>query len=197
MLTAGTSPSFSPDGTSLAVGGPQTSLNRYELDIINLEGGGRHSIATDAAPHPHPSWSPDGTQIAFVSFTREQMDFPSIKRVRTDGSGENGVRAFGEDPTWSPTGNWIAYTDNGDRSLPTSVHVVRPSGSGDRTIAKLSGRDAAAATWTPKAGRLVFTTFPAGHEGTDNQYGGVLWTVEANGHAAQPLPPCRHKTDRR
>ena len=33
-------------------------------------------------------------------------------------------------------------------------------------------------------------------EGTDNQYGGVLWTVKANGHGAHPLPPCRHKTDR-
>ena len=59
FLTNGTTPSFSPDGTRLAVGGAHTAFNRYELDLVNLEGNGRqagfvlglaaHGLLTDAA----------------------------------------------------------------------------------------------------------------------------------------------------
>jgi hypothetical protein len=191
FLTNGTTPSFSPDGTRLAVGGAQTAFNRYELDLVNLDGTGRHPVASDAAPFPHPSWSPDGKQIAFVGFTREQMDFPSIRRVGSDGSGETGVRTFGAGPRWSPDGKWISYTENGDRSLPTAIHVVRPDGSADRRVARLNGLDAFAATWSPNGQRLVFNALAAGTE-SSAQFGGAFWTVEATGRGMHPLAPgCR------
>jgi Tol biopolymer transport system component len=197
FLTNGTTPSFSPDGTRLAVGGAQTAFNRYELDLVNLDGNGRHAVASDAAPFPHPSWSPDGKQIAFVSFTREQMDFSSIRRVGSDGNGETGVRIFGADPRWSPDGKWISYTANGDRSLPTEVHVVRPDGGADRRISRLKGLDAFAATWSPNGQRLVFNAQAAGTE-SSSQLGGAFWTVEATGRGMHPLGPgCRFGTGER
>jgi Tol biopolymer transport system component len=194
FLTNGTTPSFSPDGTRLAVGGAQTAFNRYELDVVNLDGNGRHAVASDAVPLPHPSWSPDGKQIAFVGFTREQMDFPSIMRVGSDGSGETGVRIFGADPRWSPDGKWISYTANSDRSLPTEVHAARPDGSADRRLARLNGLDAFAATWSPNGQRLVFNALAAGTE-SSAQLGGAFWTVEASGRGMHPLAPgCRFGT---
>src|SRR5215213_4878527 len=87
FVAVGTSPSFSPDGGLLAIGGPQTSFNRYELDVIALDGTGRRAVAVDAAAFPHPSWSPDGQSIAFVGLTRLQLDFPAVKRVGADGTG--------------------------------------------------------------------------------------------------------------
>jgi TolB protein len=191
FVAVGTDPSFSPDGSMLAIGGPQTSFNRYELDVIALDGTGRRAVAFDAAPFPHPSWSPDGTAIAFVSFTRVQLDFPSIKRVGADGTGEAGVRVYGSDPSWSPDGRWIAYTDDGDRSLPTEVHAVRPDGSGDRLVVRVGRSDAFSPAWSATSTSLLFVTAPAGGPRT----GGSLWTATSGGLGAHPLAPsCRFGT---
>jgi hypothetical protein len=196
FVANGMSPSFSPDGKQLAIGGPETSLFRNELDLINLDGSGRHAIAVDASRGPHPSWSPDGRSIAFVTFTRYQMDFPAISRVDSDGGRETRLVAFGDTPSWSPDGNWIAYNENADRSMPTELHVIRPDGSDDRAVASIAGLDTLSPAWSPVSGNLVFSTYPAGLEGaTPDTFGGDLWTATATGRAVHPLAPdCRFGT---
>jgi dipeptidyl aminopeptidase/acylaminoacyl peptidase len=188
LVTGGTTPSFSPDGAHLAIGGAQTMPNGYEVDVVDADGRGRRVLARDAAPYPHPSWSPDGSQIAFVGFTREQMDFTSIERVEADGIGETGIRTFGDDPTWSPDGQRIAYTSNGNRSLPTELHRVRPDGSDDHLLARLSSVGATSGAWTG-TGAVIFMTLPSDEAGTTSAADGALWQVEAGGRALHPLAP--------
>jgi len=186
FVAHGTTPSFSPDGRQLAIGGPQTTPYRHELDVVDLDGSNRHAVARDGASYPHPSWSPDGKQIAFVGFTRTQMDFTGIRRVNGDGTGETGVSIFGDNPAWSPNGRWIAYTSNGDRSRPTELHLVRPDGSHDRRIARFAKRGAASGAWVGSE-RVVFTTLPPDEAGTVSATDGRLWQVETNGRRPHPL----------
>jgi len=113
-----------------------------------------------AAPYPHPSWSSDGKSIAFVGYTPVPMDFPSIKRVGADGSGEASEVTFAIDPSWSSGGRWIGYTDNGNRSLPTELRAIHPDGSGDRLIAGVRSTGVFSPAWSAMGKSLLFVAFP-------------------------------------
>jgi hypothetical protein len=199
FVMTGRSPRFSPDGRQLAIGGAETGFDRFDLDLVNLDGSNRSTLVADAGRYPQASWSPGGKRIAFVGITREQLDFPNITRVNADGSGEAVVRIFGEEPRWSPNGRWIAYTDNGDRAAPTEIHLVTPSGTPDRTdrvLVRMKNRDAYGATWSPDGRHLVFATRRAGGEGTGAF--ADLWSVEPTGRGLHPLSStCRFGTGER
>ena len=192
-VASGRSPAFSPDGTRLALtGSATTAFNRFELDVLDLAGGARRVVAVDAAHAAEPAWSPDGRSLAFVGNERLQFDFPAVKVVGADGSGERFLGAqLGEAPAWSPRGAWIAYTDTADRSRPTEVHLIHPDGRGDRAIVRLRGLDAWSPAWSPDGRRLAFTVLAAGTA----RGLGLLWTVEASGRGAHPLAAdCRFGT---
>ena len=61
-----------------------------------------------------PSWSPDGTQIAFARY--EGCCNPEIYVMNADGSDERRLTAldgFDTNPAWSPDGTKIAWERNG------------------------------------------------------------------------------------
>jgi hypothetical protein len=81
-----------------------------------------------------PSWSPDGTRLAFV---RERAGRPDVYVVRRDGGGLRRVtRRSGYAPAWSPDGRWIAFIRAGD------IYVVRSKGGGRRRLVNAPSRDA-------------------------------------------------------
>jgi hypothetical protein len=62
-----------------------------------------------------------------------------------------GVRQYGA--RYSPRGDWIAYT-NRNLTRFRAIHLVRPDGTGDRSLVRRNGGTALA--WTPDGARLVF-----------------------------------------
>ena len=80
----------------------------YSLEIANIDGSDSHALVTSSAPIMSPAWSPDGRQIAYVSFEkrRAQVFVISVetakRRLITDFSGINGA------PAWSPDGKELA-----------------------------------------------------------------------------------------
>jgi Tol biopolymer transport system component len=72
-----------------------------------------------------PSWSPHGTQLAFVRANRTGR--AGIYLVRRDGSDLRRLTTGG-DPAWSPDGKWIAFVRYRD------LHVIRNNGQRLRRI---------------------------------------------------------------
>ena len=66
-------PSWSPDGTKIAFTGPfnicrHSSGGASDIWVMNANGTGKVDIIDDeGTPDEQPTWSPDGTKIAFVS----------------------------------------------------------------------------------------------------------------------------------
>ncbi len=142
-------PVWSPTGSSLVYSAAFGDPQRWELFVVDADGSGQGQVTGGGqgiVRNVQPSWSPDGTSIAFV----RQVDSESaIYVVQPDGTqlhrlAEISGTSAGE-PAWSPDGSTIAYT-NGVNSgysrygFPPGqeIFVVNADGSGERRLTGLA-----------------------------------------------------------
>jgi dipeptidyl aminopeptidase/acylaminoacyl peptidase len=99
------------------------------IDIMEPDGSNRMRIAETGAS---PSWSPDGTQIAY--FDCPSPSPCSIFVMNADGTGVTQItdpEGLGDDydPAWSPDGSRIAFVRNLTRDGKDHLFLVDPNGS--------------------------------------------------------------------
>lgn len=142
--------SFSPDGSTLLVSVYRPKA-KPEVDGIDLATGKRHTVQVEAS---EASFSPDGSQIAFVSYRDhesvlgfdEHEATSEVYVAAADGSGAHRVTRTPKleemAPNWDPSGERLAYLQapggmfgilsgrvaesNLDGSCPTVLPVAPP-----------------------------------------------------------------------
>lgn len=78
--------------------------SRYSLEVADADGYNPQSLLVSTEPIMSPAWSPDGRQIAYVSFEKRKSQIYTVsvetgqRRLITDFTGINGA------PTWSADG---------------------------------------------------------------------------------------------
>jgi Ca2+-binding RTX toxin-like protein len=151
---------WSQDGLTLAVADgdpPKGGIHLYAAD------GSRARVATRPRPNEldsAPTWSPDGTQIAFVRyvfFARGGADYgrAGVWVTALDSRAERQLsRRLAGTLDWSPTGDLIAADVGGE--FKTDIDLVRPSGGVERTI-RVGGAASFddGASWSPDGTRLA------------------------------------------
>ena len=127
-----TYPDLSPDGTKIAFRRRTVSnimgkeIGNSEVFIANRDGSGAYNLSNHPGHDGWPSWSPDGTKIAFAS-ERERAQNWQIYTINLDGSELTRLTEFDSQgaefakPQWSPQGDKIICTRTKDGNVEIFV----------------------------------------------------------------------------
>jgi Tol biopolymer transport system component len=186
--------SWSPDGTRIAFAldtsvdkidpdTGQTLYSTYSSDIytVNTDGSNLTNLRNGVPPEQGfywPTWSPDGSKIAFVLWEQPHDDpfFPGtpqeIHTVNADGTGQPTALpnpAYGAMPDWAPDGSKIAYMAfddvTSDGITGWDVHVMNADGSEQRKVTNdgdsaITGNGAVLERdpdWSPDGTKIAFS----------------------------------------
>ncbi len=149
----------------------------YRLAIADSDGYNEKIILESKSPLMSPSWSPNGLQLAYVSFSRGRSEVyvqsiltGQAKRVAAF-PGINGA------PSWSPDGKKLALTLSKDGNA--EIYIYDLSRGTTQRITHNSAIDTEA-VWLPDASALIFTS--------DRGNGPQLYQVGINSQGATGRP---------
>lgn len=170
--------------TVAARGALAFTVRSIDTNIWRLAADAAEQLAVIASTRAdaHPSLSPDGARLAFVS---ERSGEPQLWLANRDGGGLVLLTGFaGEDigrPRWSPDGGRIAVSVTDDST--TRVHLV---GVADHAAMLIGGRftHEVVIGWTPDGESVVFEA--------DTPVGWRFWRMRSDGSNAAELAVPEH-----
>ena len=127
-----------------------------EIYVMHSDGSDPTRLTTDAALDGHPSFSPNGSQIAFMS-DRDLATAYDVFVMDADGLNATNLTnqaGFDGNPSWSPDGLKIAFQS--DRTGDHEIHTMDPDGL--NVFQVTSGSVLADAPhWPPDGAKLVYS----------------------------------------
>ena len=168
--------------------GPYGYGHSFDIAVVDVERGSVQRLTDNDRFENYPSWSPNGSQIAFVADSKSGGD--GVRNTRpvvmtADGSGLRLVNSGGgsavlHPPQWSSDGTRLAVL--GTRQSGGLELRVESLGPDDVDFQQL-GRIASGPAWSPDGARLAVVT-------TDDATGGdrILVSMAADGSQVQEVP---------
>jgi len=146
-------PAISRDGKFVAFASDRSRENNLDIWVQQIGGRDPVRLTSDPADETDPSFSPDGSIIAF----RSEKDGGGIYTVPALGGTPVLLAPLGRNPRFSPDGRWVAYSVGGDASSnpgSAGVFIISARGGVPRAIHPEMAT-AAYPVWSPGSDRLL------------------------------------------
>ena len=156
-----------------------------EIFIMNDDGSHQTRLTAHSAVDLSPSWSPNGSVMAFQSDRDNLEDGRSdIYLMNEDGSNIRRLTtnpAFDEASAWSPDGTRIAFVSTRDDPNNNKRQLYVMDADGSRQTRLTFGSTVDGLSWSPDSSQIAFTSYTGSDTGSD------IFTINARGGSVSRL----------
>ncbi len=180
------SPALSPDGSQIAFltsrHDPQPTFPffKYELYVMDIDGGNVRRLTETEGAETHPAWSPDGSRLSFDA-DYDGDGYYEIYAIDADGSNLTRLTANAANDQfadWSPDGTQLAFSS--DRSGNWDLYVMDADGGNQRPLT--AGPDwELFPAWSPDGTQIAFNGLKPNSRNTD------VYVMNADGSDVRQL----------